>query len=54
MCLEEGPGPGHTGEPGCTPQGDIQHRDSLQQSENKNRNTNQKTKNSKSPGVGRI
>jgi len=33
---------------------DIQHRDSLQQSENKNRSTNEKTKNSKSPGMGRI
>ena len=54
MCLEEGPGPGHTGEPGCTPQEDTQHRDSLQPSENKNRNTNEKTKNSKPRGMGRI
>lgn len=44
MCLEEGPGLGHTGEPQCTPQGDSQHRDSPQQSESNNRNTNEKLK----------
>lgn len=54
MCLEKGPGPGQTGEPRCTPQGNTQHRDSLQQSENKNKNTNKKTKNSKPQGMGRI
>lgn len=42
MCLEEGPGPRQTGEPRCTPQGNAQHRNSLQQSENKNKNTNKK------------